>query len=78
MSGEDKQPGMHKHNGKLSYYYRLRHIFVLNDSCMLNHKHNVTTDLETPVVWLLLRGETKSKRDRKGTGRIKEGKRDRV
>lgn len=50
--------------------YPVRDKSTLRDRFMLRHKHIVGTDLEAPVVWLLLRGEeerkTKSRGGRKG------------
>lgn len=31
-----------------------------------SHKHHADTDLEAPVVWLLLRGKTKRQRGKRG------------
>lgn len=42
------------------------------DRFTLRHKHSVGTDLEAPVVWLLLRGRQKNKETR-GGGREKHG-----
>lgn len=44
------------------------------------HKHNIGTDLEAPVVWLLLGASKKqrAKETEKGQGREKEGKKDSV
>lgn len=57
----------------------LRDKSTQRDRFTLKHKHNIGTDLEAPVVWLLLRGGgggDKNKGDRKGTGRVKEEKKD--
>ena len=58
--------------------YPIRDKSTQRDRFTLKHKHSIGTDLEAPVVWLLLGGgrKTKSKGDRKGTGRIKEGEKD--
>lgn len=66
---------MHRHNGVIL----LRDESTQRHRFTLKHKHNIGTDLEAPVVWLLLEGEerkTKSKGDRRGAGGVKEGEKE--
>lgn len=64
---------MHRHNGVIL----LRDESTQRHRFTLKHKHNIGTDLEAPVVWLLLEGEerkTKSKGDRRGAGGGERGR----
>lgn len=68
---------MQRHNGVIL----LRDESTQRHRFTLKHEHNIGTDLEAPVVWLLLEGEerkTKSKGDRRGAGRVKEGEKERL
>lgn len=56
----EKATGHAKHNGVIL----LRDKFEQRHRFTLQHKHNTSTDLEAPVVWLLLRGE-KNKEERR-------------
>lgn len=51
--------------------YPIRDKSTRRDRLTLKHKHSIGTDLEAPVVWLLLRGKRKTKRQK----RDREGKR---
>ena len=42
--------------------YPIRDKSTLRDRFTLKHKHNIGTDLEAPVVWLLLRGGEEKQR----------------
>lgn len=64
---EKSQAGMQRHNES----YPIRDKSTWRDRFTLKHKHNIGTDLEAPVVWLLLRGKRKTK----GQKRDREGKR---
>lgn len=71
------EAGMQRHNGVIL----LRDESTQRHRFTLKRKHNIGTDLEAPVVWLLLEGEerkTKSKGDRRGAGRVKEGEKERL
>lgn len=70
-----RRKGKHAHKDTKESY-PIRDKSTLRDRFTLKHKHNIGTDLEAPVVWLLLGGgrKTKSKGDRKGMGRAEEGK----
>lgn len=54
--------------------YPIRDKSTLRDRFMLKHKHKIGTDLEAPVVWLLLGGGKKNKEQRRQK-RDREGKR---
>lgn len=41
--------------------YPIRDKSTQRERFTLKHKHNIGTDLEAPVVWLLLRGEEKQR-----------------
>lgn len=66
---EKSQAGMQRHNES----YPIRDKSTRRDRFTLKHKHNIGTDLEAPVVWLLLRGKRKTKGTEKGQGGEKRG-----
>lgn len=58
--------------------YPIRDESTQRDRFTLKHKHNIGTDLEAPVVWLLLRGRERKTKKAKETEKGRGGEKDRV